>query len=70
MGGLRALIEAPFMALTASAPPIIQSEIISSLFMITPIVVTCDINRKNIFFSASPTRSLDVGRNNYEYSCD
>ena len=63
MGGLRALIEAPFMAPTASAPPAVQSEIISSLFLVNP--VSCDLNRRNIFISASPIRSLDVGI----YSC-
>lgn len=60
MGGLRALIEAPFMALTASAPPLVQSEIISSLFLSALVEVNCDLNRKNIFISASPIRSLDV----------
>ena len=58
VGGL--LIQAPFMALTASAPPTVQAEIISSLFMVDPVIVSCDLNRKNVFISASPIRSLDV----------
>lgn len=61
MGGLRALMEVPFMALTASAPPRVQAEIITSLYLVNPIIVSCDLNRKNIFISASPIRSLDVG---------
>lgn len=61
MGGLRALIDAPVMALTASAPPAVQAEIISSLYLISPVIVSGDLNRKNIFFSASPIKSLDVG---------
>ena len=54
IGGLRALMQAPFMALTATAPPAVQSEIISSLFLHDPVLVTCDANRKNIFFLQVP----------------
>lgn len=61
LGGLRALFDLPFMALTASAPPSVQSEISSSLFLVDPVVVLGDLDRKNIFISASPIKSLNVG---------
>ena len=60
IGGLRALIEAPFMALTASAPPSVESEIISSLHLVEPVIVSHDLNRRNIFISASVIKSLNV----------
>lgn len=50
-----------FMALTASAPPSVLSEVSSSLFLIDPVVVLGDLDRKNIFMSASPIKSLNVG---------
>ena len=53
IGGLRALLSAPFMALSASAPPDIEAEIIESLDLNSPAIITCDLNRPNIFFSAS-----------------
>ena len=61
VGGLRALIEAPFMALTASAPAVVKEDIVASLFLSTPFSITCNLNRRNIYFSASPIKSLDVG---------
>ena len=61
IGRLRALIEAPFMALTASAPSTVQSEIISSLHLVDPVIVSGDLNRRNIFISASAIKSSDVG---------
>ena len=60
LGGLRALIDAPFMALTASVPPSIRSEILSSLFLTDPVVVSQDLDRRNIFLSASPIKSVNV----------
>ena len=47
MGGLRALTDVPFIALSASAPLIVQSDIIRSLQLLSPVVVSCDINRPN-----------------------
>ena len=41
IGGLRALTGAPFMALSASAPPMVQSDIISSLHLLSPVVTPC-----------------------------
>lgn len=61
LGGLRAHLDVPFMALTASAPTAVQSEVSSSLFMIDPVVVSGDLDRKNIFLSASPIKSVNVG---------
>lgn len=60
LGGLRALIDVPFMALTASAPPSIRSEIFSSLYLSNPAVVSQALDRKNIFISASPIKGLNV----------
>lgn len=60
LGGLRALIRAPFMALTASAPSSVQSDISSSLFLTDPVVVSGSLDRKNIFISASPIKSVNV----------
>ncbi len=60
IGGLRALIEAGFMALTASAPLSVQFKIITSLHLVDSVVVSGDLNRKNIFISAHAIRSLDV----------
>lgn len=65
MGGLRALLQCPFMALTASAPPVVLEEIMSALFFSAPVTVTCNLNRRNIFVSASPVKSLDVGFKSY-----
>ena len=53
IGGLRALVSAPFMALSALAPPDVEAEIIVSLDFKSPEIVVCDLNRPNIFFSAS-----------------
>ena len=60
IGGLRAIIEAPFMALTASASPSVEAKIISSLYLSSPVVISCDLDRPNIFFSVSHIKSLNV----------
>ena len=60
IGGLRALISVPFMALSASAPPDIEAEIIESLDLKSPEIVVCDLNRRNIFFSASSKYTVTV----------
>ena len=60
VGGLRAIIEAPFMALTASASPAVESKIISSLYLSSPVTISCDLDRPNIFFSVSHIKSLNV----------
>lgn len=60
LGGLRALTNAPFMALTASAPPDIQSKIIESLNLQCPFIVSLSLDRPNIYLSASPIRNMKV----------
>ena len=52
ISGLRALTKCPFMALTASAPPTIESSIKSSLSQVSPVVVSQPLNRSNIYQSA------------------
>ena len=59
LGGLRALTDAPFMALTASAPANTQSKIIESLHLKDPIV-SQSLDKANIYLSASPIRSVNV----------
>ena len=60
LGGLRAHFDVPFMALTASAPPAIRDEIVSSLFLVDPTIVMQELDRRNIFMSACPIRSVNV----------
>ena len=57
LGGLRALTDAPVMALTASAPADVQS--FESLHFKEPVIV---LDRSNIFLSASPIKSVNVSR--------
>ena len=60
LGGLRALTDAPFMALTASAPADVQSKIIESLHLKEPVIVSNSLDRSNIFLSACPIKSVKV----------
>lgn len=53
------------MALTASAPPSVQASIIDSLHLRNPVVVAGDLDRRNIFISASDIKSIDVGAISY-----
>ena len=62
MGGVRALVDVPFMALTASAPPEIEATIVSSLQLNNPVIVHCDLDRPNIYFSCSPIKTLNVSK--------
>ena len=48
------------MALTASASPSVEAKIISSLYLSSPVVISCDLDRPNIFFSVSHIKSLNV----------
>ena len=50
------------MALTGSAPSTVRVDIITSLNLVEPVVVSGDLDRKNIFFSSSCIKSLDVRR--------
>lgn len=48
------------MALTATASSATQELISQSLHLVNPVVVSCSLNRPNIFFSASNTKSYKV----------
>ena len=61
--GLRALTNAPFMALTASAPPEIETTIISSLHLKESVVVTRQLDRPNIYLSVCKSVGLKVSSN-------
>ena len=49
LGGLRALTEAPIIALTATAPEEIKSSICDSLGLFEPAVISQTLDRPNIF---------------------
>ena len=53
IGGLRALTKCPFMSLTASAPPLVESDIKSSLALRNPVVIRQPLNRSNIYISVT-----------------
>ena len=60
IGEIRALVDVPFMALTASAPPQVQADITNTLHLCSPITVSCCLDRPNVYISASPITSLSV----------
>ena len=60
LGGLRALSKAPFMALTASAPPHVEAEILSSLHMHDPVFVSQPLDRPNVYVLASKSMGVKV----------
>lgn len=60
IGGLRALTDVPFMALSASAPPLIMKTINESLHLKSPVHVAHDLDRPNIFLSWSKSKGLPV----------
>ena len=62
IGGLRALTNAPFMALTASAPPSIEAEIKSNLEMHANdcVMVSLPLDRPNIYISTRKKWSFSV----------
>lgn len=62
LGSLRALTSVPFMALTASAPPSVQTEIVASLYLHTPVVVKRSLDRPNLFLSVGKKSSLAVSQ--------
>jgi superfamily II DNA helicase RecQ len=64
IGGIRALTSVPFMALSASAPPNVEAEIVDSLDLKSPAIISCDLNRPNIY-SASRKYSLNVSATEY-----
>ena len=58
IGGLRALAQAPFMALTATASPETQEVIMKSLHLVRPVVVSQRLDRPNIHLSAGPIKTM------------
>lgn len=60
LGVLQALSKAPFIALTASAPPHVQAEILSSIHMHDPLFVSQPLDRPNIYMSASKSLGVKV----------
>ena len=60
LGGLRPLSRAPFMALTASAPPHVEAEILRSLYMHDSVFVSQPLDRPNIYISASKSLGVKV----------
>ena len=58
LGSLTALTKAPFMALTATAPPVIMQEITTSLLLCQPVTVQLGLNRQNIYLLARNGRFL------------
>ena len=54
------MIDAPFMALSASAPLRVQESIIESLCLRSPDIISCDLNKANIFLSVSYILGLAV----------
>ena len=60
IGGLRALTDAPFMALSASAPPSIMKIIEESLQLKSPVHIRHSLDRPNVFLSCAKSKSLAV----------
>ena len=60
LGGLKALTSVPLMALTATASPETQEIISQSLQLVDPVVVSCCLNRANIYYSARAIKAYRV----------
>ena len=60
IGGLRALCDAPFMALTATASPVTQRSIADLLDLRDPCLVSNPLDRPNIFFSVAEKNGIPV----------
>ena len=64
LGGLRALVKTPVIALTASATPAIEKAIIDSLELRNAIIVRQELDRRNIFLSVCKKKGMNVSRHN------
>ena len=62
IGGLRALCDAPVIALTATAPYDIQSCICSSLGLSEPVLILHTLDRPNIYLSVCKSKGLPVSK--------
>ena len=60
IGDIRAHTQVPVMSLTASAPPIVLSDIVKSLHMKDPVFVTHSLDRSNIFYSVGKKSGICV----------
>ena len=60
VGSLRALTSATLVELAASAPPEVEAESISSLFLNNPVKVYRPLERPNVFLSSAKSSSLSV----------
>ena len=60
IGELRGLTRAPFMSLTASAPPEVESKLVKSLHLENPVFVKKCLDRPNIFYSVGKKSGLSV----------
>ncbi len=60
LGGTRALTSAPFIALTASAPPDIEAEICSLLELKDPVHVKLPLDRPNIYLRNTEKTGISV----------
>ena len=61
IGGLRALANVPFVALTATASDTTYTAIVRSLHTA---LIANSLNRANIYLSVSPIKSVAVSRDN------
>ena len=62
LGGLRALVKIPIIALTASAPQAIEKAITDSLELRNPVMVRQELDRENIFLSVSKKKGMNISR--------
>lgn len=60
IGGLRALTNAPLMALSASASPSVVKYIADSLHLRAPVEILHSLDRPNIYFSYGVSKGLAV----------
>ena len=68
LGGLRALVQTPIIALTASAPLTVEKAIVDSLELKNPIMVRQELDRSNIFLSVSKKKGMNVSRQVYAFN--
>lgn len=69
IGGLRALTKAPVISLTASAPPVVEQQLIESLSMHDATFIKHTLDRPNIFYSVMKKTSMAVSAFVRKLSC-
>ena len=60
IGNLRALTKAPVMALTASAPPHVEAELVKTLHLQKTVYVKQPLDRQNTFYAVYKKTSMAV----------